>query len=166
MTIGLEAHKPLLSTELRKFLFEYFRFLFTLVGRGAFYILVGIIVLSSQPWTNFLVGAFTTGTGVASLYYGYQANLKLKELQGKHNDEVAARQAFVRIDTDGDGVISVGQFAVLLNELGCELGHQELEAAVAVVGDDMERSIEVDRFCEWYNDFVLSGQKKPAPVEL
>jgi hypothetical protein len=166
LTIGLEAHRPVIDTELRKFLFEYFRFLFTLSGRGCFYILIGVIILSSRPWTNFLVGVYTTGTGVASLYYGFKANQKLQELKGKHNDEVAARQAFVRVDSDGDGVISIGQFAVLLKDLGCELGHQELEAAVAVVGDDMERSIEVDRFCEWYNDFVLSGQKKTPPVEL
>ena len=70
LTLGLESHKQLLAPEQKAFLFEYFRFMFTLTGRGCFYVLVGVLVSSANPWPNFFVGTFTLGVGVASLYYG------------------------------------------------------------------------------------------------
>jgi hypothetical protein len=68
LTVGLESHRPLLAPELKSFLFEYFGFLFTLVGRGCFYVLVGVLIVTAAPWTNFFVGCFTIGTGFASLW--------------------------------------------------------------------------------------------------
>ena len=70
LTVGLESNKELLSKEFKAFLFEYFRFMFTLVGRGCFYILAGILLTAAHPWPNFFVGIFTLGTGFASIYYG------------------------------------------------------------------------------------------------
>lgn len=68
LTVGLESHHPVLSSDVKAFLFDYFRFLFTLVGRGCFYVLVGVLIVTASPWTNFFVGCFTIGTGFASLW--------------------------------------------------------------------------------------------------
>lgn len=158
LTVGLESHKALFSPGFKDFLFEYFRFLFTLFGRGFFYILVGVVILSANPWWfNFFVGAFAVGTGVASLVYGVQTKRKLGELKYKIGDEVMARQTFARYDGDGDLRVTVAEFAALLDELNVALNRQELEAAVALVGDDMERTIHVDRFVDWYKEQLLDG---------
>lgn len=158
LTVGLESHRPLLAPELKRFLFEYFRFLFTLVGRGCFYVLVGVLIVTAAPWTNFLVGCFTIGTGFASLWYGYGAAKKLQALKGTVGDEVAARQTFARFDGDGDGKVSVAEFAALLQAVGCELTHHELEAAVALVGDMSDRTVSSDAFISWYKEHLLGAQ--------
>jgi hypothetical protein len=56
-------------------------------------------------------------------------------------DEVSIRQTFARFDGDGDGKVSVAEFASLLQAVGCELTHHELEAAVAIVGDMSDRTV-------------------------
>ena len=129
--------------------------MFTLVGRGCFYVLVGIVVTVANPWPNFFVGIWTVGTGLASLYYGYKANEKLMALRFALMDEVAARQTFSRFDSNGDGKVTVPEFASLLAELQCELSHHELEAAVALVSNDGERLISADAFVAWYNEHVM-----------
>jgi len=73
--------------------------------------------------------------------YGYGAAKKLKALKGSVGDEVAVRQTFARFDSDGDGKVSVAEFASLLQAIGCELTHHELEAAVAIVGDMSDRTV-------------------------
>jgi len=154
VTLGLESHKPIINSDFKSFLFEYFRFMFTLVGRGCFYLLVGILITCTKPWTNYFVGMYTMATGVAALVYGYKANSKLAQLKFKFDDEVDARQKFKSYDTDEDNCITFVQFATLLEELKIDLSHNELEAAISLISNDMKRTIHVDSFCEWYHDLA------------
>jgi len=78
---------------------------------------------------------------IFTLRYGYGAAKKLKALKGSVGDEVAVRQTFARFDSDGDGKVLVSEFASLLQAIGCDLTHHELEAAVAMVGDMSDRTV-------------------------
>jgi len=156
---GLESSKPWMSVEVQKFLLEYFRFMFTMTGRGCFYILAGVLIAVSAPWTNFVVGVYTVGTGVASLVYGFKARSKLMALKFTIADEVAARQTFSRYDTDSDGKITIAQFSSLCEAMQLQLSHSELEAAVALIGDSTARTISADEFCKWHTSIVASGEK-------
>jgi len=156
---GLESSKPWMSPEVNKFLFEYFKFMFTMSGRGMFYILAGVLITVSAPWTNFVVGVYTIGTGLTSLIYGFKASSKLMALKFTIADEVAARQTFSRYDTDGDGKITIAQFSSLCEAMTLTLSHSELEAAVALIGDPTSRTISVDDFCKWHTSLLANGQK-------
>jgi hypothetical protein len=161
LTIGLESSKPFLDPKLKMFLFEYFRFLFTLEGRGMFYILVGLLIMSAAPWTNFFVGLFTIGTGAASLYYSHRAKQKLTAMKYVVSDEVAARQTFARYDKSGNQRITITEFSGLLEELNMALDRHELEAAVAIIGHDMDRTITCDDFIEWYKEQLVQNLARP-----
>jgi hypothetical protein len=165
LTIGLESSKPFLDPSFKAFLFEYFRFLFTLDGRGMFYVLVGLLIMSAAPIFNFFVGIGVMATGIAALYYGRRARNKLAALKYVVNDEVAARDKFFHYDTDGDQKISIVQFSSLLEDLNMSLDHHELEAAVAIIGNDMERTISADSFLSWYNDQILEVRGAQADPE-
>jgi hypothetical protein len=162
LIVGLESQKPVLQSELKTFLFEYFRFLFTLFGRGCFYVLVGVVVMAANPWTNFFVGAFTTIVGFASLFFGFRSSQKLVALKAMLIDEVAVRMTFSKYDTDCDQKVTWSQFSDLLAELGVNLSHQELEAAVSLIGNDMERTVTADAFCAWYNEHLLGSKLQAA----
>ena len=91
----------------------------------------------------------------------FKASKKLQALKFALTDEVGVRQAFGKADVDGDGKVTVEQFAGLLAALEVNLDRQELEAAVAIVGNDGGRLITADAFVEWYNENLLV--KEPTP---
>lgn len=52
--------------------------------------------------------------------------------------------------------MTVDQFAALLADLNVVVSHHELEACVALIANDGERTVSADAFVEWYKDQTMA----------
>lgn len=64
----------------------------------------------------------------------------------------ALREAFDRYDRDGDGSISVAEFAELLAELGEDLSREEQLLAFDATDRDEDGAIDFEEFAAWWTD--------------
>lgn len=64
----------------------------------------------------------------------------------------ALREKFGRYDRDGDGSISVDEFAELLEELGEDLSREEQVLAFDATDRDDDGVIDFEEFAAWWTD--------------
>lgn len=62
------------------------------------------------------------------------------------------REIFSHYDTDGNGVIDVGEFSNLLNALDADLTDEQIKAGLNSLDDNQNGMIEFDEFIAWWAD--------------
>lgn len=150
------AHK---AVQARDFLANYFKFLDLVWGRGFFYCYVGVLAIGRFPSIlTTVVGCFILLCGVIAVISGGHASMKLSKLKSSMKDKGGLKKAFSKYDVDASGGLSSTEFANLAKDLGSELKHAELEAAILTMDKDRNGVIDFDEFMGWWTTDSGSGK--------
>ena len=141
-----------------------FLVLTTVVGRGAFQILVGLLA-ASQGWQNFsltdpladLGAVLYLGMAAVLLFFGaiyivagMAANAKLTSMKKALQTPAALRAAFDEADEDKNGSLSTDELADLAKSLGSELDTRQLQVAIDQLDTDRNGTISFEEFSAWW----------------
>ena len=141
-----------------------FLVLTTVLGRGAFQILIGLLA-ASQGWQNFSlkdpladVGAVLyLGMAAVLLFFGaiyivagMAANAKLTSMKKALQTPAALQAAFDEADKDKNGSLSTDELADLAQSLGSELDTRQLQVAIDQLDTDRNGTISFEEFSAWW----------------
>ena len=122
LMLMLEGRKKfVVSFDPKLVVFTQFHLITTLTGKGALYVLAGILFTSSKPFTNFIVGLYTITVGVLCIFYAVKGGGRLKKFKENHpmtsTSEEEIRSKFTYLDTDHDDARVVEEGGGELNDL-------------------------------------------------
>lgn len=143
------SHGMFAKPEYKAFLHEYFHFVFTLYGRGLFYIFCTSLLLAQWPFVpDVLVGLFMGFLSVIYTMVGLKSQAKLKKMSIANDEEASAM--FVQHDVNKDGLLDRDEFKALLATLEIEMTEQETDAAMLSIDKQSKGSITSEEFLDFY----------------
>lgn len=151
----LEMKKSLLNAMQLQTLREEAHFLFLPTGRSVFYVFTGLFLLTQSGCLVFLDGLFAIFVGATIYLSSRNAIAALAALRYAASNEEALRKKFIEFDEDGSGTLSTAELAQLCANLGSNLSHNELEAALFVLDANGDGQVSFEEFLQWW-------QRKPS----
>ena len=119
-------------------------------GRGLLYMFEGSIMFSMYTFGDMLVGGFMFFVGFTSVTVGMHTARKLTELKRSLGSSEVVKSKFDEMDKDNSGTLDSKELAVLCKELGSELDHNELVAALSTMDKDGDGKITYEEFYGWW----------------
>jgi hypothetical protein len=149
---------------LRNFIITYIRRWFEiwlkafdrLIGRGLFYILLGVLVATFYGWIGIVCGVYMAVCGVISLFVGFYLSRKLNQTKHQLHEKFGSdldkiKLHFDRFDADQNGFIDSSEFGAMCASLGIELNPQEREYAVNMLDKNRDGLIDIYEFTAWHS---------------
>ena len=135
----------------------YFRVLDYTWGRGILYAFVGSLPMTQPNKVNLLVGSYMIVVGAVAIFSSIGAGKKLAELREAIDSQRNLKLYFNELDSDGNGVLSEKEFAILLGSLEVDVSYQELVACFNAIDKNDDDCITYEEFNAWW---VAWGQKR------
>tara|TARA_B110001452_G_scaffold248830_1_gene235886 strand:+ start:1723 stop:2568 length:846 start_codon:yes stop_codon:yes gene_type:complete len=127
-------------------------------GRGTFYLLVAGMQFAEGGVWAYVVGFGLVFAAIGSFVLSYYASHKLRKLHNammsqycSTTDEASVRDAFKRMDANGDGVLEREELAVLSQQLGVNIRAAELVAIFDMLDSDSDGKVTFDEFYSWWS---------------
>lgn len=127
-------------------------------GRGLFYLLVAGMQFAEGGALAYVVGFGLVLAAIGCFILSYYASTKLRKLHNammsqycSTTDEPSVRDAFNRMDGNGDGVLECEELAVLSQQLGVNIRAAELVAIFEMLDTDSDGKVTFDEFYRWWS---------------
>jgi len=151
-SVLLEYKESLLPDKYRLILKREALILYRPYGRAAFYVLIGLLLLSQGGLLGTLFGLFISAVGAVVFYSSWNAYKALGKLKAESYNESTIRDLFRRFDKDNSGALDTSELSALCVSLGSTLSKNELEAALQILDKDNDDKITYEEFLIWWKD--------------
>jgi len=142
---------------------RFLPFLKDIWGRGALYILSGLVQCSQLHIINIFSGMFLIAVGILFVVVGIDTHCRLSKFRKSINNEVMLEQQFKLYSINnmwGVGALDHEQFAILIVSLTKKnIDGDELDAAFSYVDMDGDGLITLDDFRNWWRKADYDTEK-------
>jgi hypothetical protein len=130
-------------------------------GRGAFYVVSGILQLSELSPANILSGLFLVGVGALFVAIGWSTKKRLSKLKKCLKDPKKLKKIFRQYDKDGDEVLDRDEFGALIVGITAEeMDEDELEGTFAVLDTSGKGYVTLEELTKWFLGFDASAKEE------
>mmetsp|Transcript_3973 Transcript_3973/g.5524 ORF Transcript_3973/g.5524 Transcript_3973/m.5524 type:complete len:264 (+) Transcript_3973:73-864(+) len=146
----IDAQEVLCPANRRAAIYKYAKFMFTLWGKGLFYLFVGSLMIAQWSMFDVVIGLYVALVGVYMLYTGYHVHKKLAALKTHLSDDNVLKRKFNEMDVDHSGALEGDEIVKLCKALGSDLTAAELESFVLMIPRNSQDKVEFPAFLQWW----------------
>ena len=149
--MALESRLLMLPQVWTKTLLKYAPFLKFIWGRGILYFFSGTLQMVQGSFLDIIIGLYLMAVGVIFATLGYMTAKKLKTVSRRKVDMDSLRSKFDVADTEKSGLLDLGQFSALVDDLDFGLSRREKEIAFLRLDIEDRGSISFEEFKSWFD---------------
>ena len=158
----LEFKDRLMVDQYRIFIEREMHIMYTPYGRGSFYVLAGVMLLTKGGVLQSLTGLFCIGVGVLSAASAKQASDTLSKLLDEHYDEAKIVSKFKQFDKGRSGFLDPAELKAMCADMSSTLTDAQLEAVVFSLDKTRDGRVSREEFINWWktnkdNKGILAG---------